>query len=108
MNQTLTPNHIQHQVEQLLNRKKQYERITHMNNKLTPNEIKAKLSMLGKKQVDLVDELNTLGGCYHVPNRSMLSDVINNRRSGAKAETLMLKINQIINTWESEGKKNAG
>jgi hypothetical protein len=80
------------------------ERNSNMNRRPSSNEIKAKLSLLGKKQVDLMDELNRIGGCYRVSNKSMLSDVINGRRSGARAETLILKILQIIHQWESEVK----
>jgi hypothetical protein len=70
----------------------------------TSSEIKSRLASLNKKQVDLMRELNKLGGVYTIASPSALSLIINGYRSGRKAETIYIKCLQIIGNWE----KNKG
>lgn len=66
---------------------------------------KARLAMLGKRQTDLFEELNRIGGQYAITSTSYLSDVINERQNGAKAQTIRLKCLQILNQWEMEASR---
>jgi hypothetical protein len=67
-----------------------------------PLSIKVRLAMLGKKQVDLFEELNKIGGEYRVSAPSNLNNIINERRTGGKAQMILMKCNQILNKWEME------
>jgi hypothetical protein len=68
-----------------------------------PLNIKARLALLGKKQTDLFEELNRIGGEYTVSSTGYLSDIINGRASnGRKAQTIKDKSLQILNLWEME------
>jgi hypothetical protein len=68
----------------------------------THKTFKARLAMLGKRQTDLFEELNRIGGQYAMTSTSYLSDIINGRQNGAKAQTIRLKCLQILNQWEME------
>jgi hypothetical protein len=67
-----------------------------------PYSVKARLAILGKRQTDLITELNRLGGRYRISSASYLSDVLNGRQSGEKAQLVNDKCMQILKVWETE------
>jgi hypothetical protein len=69
--------------------------------------VKARLAMIGKRQIDLYDEINKLGGAYHLGSPSYFSNIINDRQTGGKAQMVMTKCLQILNRWEMEANNNA-
>jgi hypothetical protein len=67
-----------------------------------PQSIKVRLAILGKRQIDLFEELNKIGGEYHISAPSNLNNIINGYRTGGKAQMILIKCNQILNKWEME------
>jgi hypothetical protein len=67
-----------------------------------PYSVKARLAIIGKRQTDLIIELNRIGGRYKISSASYLSDVLNGRQSGEKAQLVNDKCMQILKTWEME------
>jgi hypothetical protein len=59
--------------------------------------IKVRLAMLGKKQIDLYDEINKLGNEYHLSSPTYFSNIVNERQTGGKAQMILMKCNQILN-----------
>lgn len=62
------------------------------------NSIKISLAELGKKQVDLLEELKKRG--YKTLYPTQLSNYINGRESGPQANAVKATIYEIINYWK--------
>ena len=62
--------------------------------------IKIRLLQLGKKQVDLLEELHKRG--YRTISRQSLSDMINKRLNTPKAFTIRELCDKILDEWEEE------
>ncbi len=66
--------------------------------------IKARLAELGKKNVDVIEEINRRGVNCCAPQ---FSDAINGRKKTETADLMCEMANDIISEWEKAKKRNS-